>query len=106
MSAVLQTALRVDASATLYHLHDVGYAIALDRTAELLGERTRGRVRPSRVEARAIEIRNPPLFAVLGTFDIAVNGDAHSATLSAHLFDFGVCSLQLRIAGPRGVDWS
>ena len=52
----LRDELRVHGSATLYRLHDIGYAIALDHAADLLGGITRGRVRPSRLEARAIQI--------------------------------------------------
>ena len=98
--------VRVEGSATLFRLLDVGYAIALDRAAVLLGESTRGRVLPAGVDARAIEIRNPPLFATLGTFPITVCGAQHSASLSAHLFDFGVCSLRLNVPLPAGLSWS
>ena len=96
---------RVDGGATIYRQFDVGYAIALDRAAVLLGESTRGRVRPGRVEARAIQIRNPPLFAALGSFEVIVGATAYPATLGAHLFDFGVCSMQLRVAAPAGLSW-
>jgi hypothetical protein len=89
---------RVEGSATIYRLYDIGYAIDLDRAADTLGDRTRGRVRPGRVEARAIQIRNPPLFVSLGSFEIALGNETRQATLAARLFDFGVCSLQLRIA--------
>ena len=98
--------LHVEGSATVYRLYDVGYSIALDRTAQLLGDTTRGRVRPSRGEARAIEIRNPPLFVSLGPMDVVVGGATRPATLSANLFDFGVCSLQLRIAAPNAIAWT
>jgi hypothetical protein len=98
--------LHVDGSATVYRLYDVGYTIALDHASQILGEITRGRVRPARVEARAIQIRNPPLFAALGTPEVHVDGTARAATLSAHLFDFGVCSLQLRISAPLDPSWA
>lgn len=97
--------LRVDGSATHYRLYDIGYAIGLDRAAEVLGASTRGRVRPSRIEARAIEIRNPPLLATLGSADVTIVGELHRATLSAHLFDFGVCSLQARVQAPPLLGW-
>jgi len=97
--------VRVEGSATIYRLLDVGYAIALDRAAMLLGESTRGRALPGGVDARALEIRNPPLFVTLGTFPIAVRGTQHTAALSAHLFDFGVCSLRLRLQLPAGARW-
>jgi hypothetical protein len=98
--------VRVDGSATVYRLLDVGYAIALDRAAVLLGESTRGRVLPAGVDARAIEIRNPPLFVTLGAFPVVVRGTECTGALSAHLFDFGVCSLRLRVAAPPGSTWS
>ena len=69
----------------------------LDRAAELLGASTRGRILPSRLEARAIEIRNPPLLATLRTFDLVAAGAPRQATISAHLLRFrcllvtGVC---------------
>lgn len=97
--------LRVDGSATVYRLHDIGYAIALDQAADLLGPSTRGRVRPSRLEARAIQIRNPPLFVALGSFEVNIGGRACPAMLSAHLFDFGVCSMRLGVEAPPGLSW-
>src|SRR5262245_53092991 len=98
--------LRVDGSATMYRLFDVGYSIALEAAAGLLGDSTRGRVRPARGEARAIEIRSPPLFASLGHFRVTADGSVYDATLSAHLFEFGVCSIALRVAGPPRLTWS
>ncbi|HTE45576.1 MAG TPA: hypothetical protein VK636_10060 [Gemmatimonadaceae bacterium] len=98
--------LRVDGSVTFYRLHDVGYAIALDQAATLLGDRTTGRAVPGRTEARAIQIRNPPLVVSLGSHEITVNGATHRGLFSAHVFDFAVCSLQLRIAAPAGLTWS
>jgi hypothetical protein len=98
--------IHVDGSATVYRLYDVGYTIALDQAAKVLGEITRGRVRPARVEARAIQIRNPPLFAALGTPEVDVDGTRRTGMLSAHLFDFGVCSLQLRVSAPPNLSWT
>ena len=92
--------IRVDGSVSVYRLYDVGYAIALDAAEELLGAGTHGRVRPTRLEARAIEIRRPPLLTRLKSFDLAVAGDGCEATMSAHLFDFGVCSLHVRLPAP------
>lgn len=102
----LTDAVRVDGGVTIYRLYDIGYTIALDRAADLLGASTRGRVRPSRLEARAIEIRNPPLLVTLSTFDLRVAGSPRQATMSAHLFDFGVCSFQVSIVAPPGLPWS
>jgi hypothetical protein len=93
-------------SATYYRLFDVGYAIDLDRAARLLGGSTRGRTRPTRLEARAFEIRNPPLLATLDAFDLDVAGQHHRVNVSAHVFDFGVCSLHLGVDAPRNVEWS
>jgi hypothetical protein len=101
----LRDGTRVDGSATHYRLHDIGYAIDLDHAADLLGASTRGRVRPSRIEARAIEIRNPPLLATLTGADVTIAGECRRTTWSAHLFDFGVCSLQMRVPAPAGLRW-
>lgn len=96
----------VDGNVTVYRLYDIGYTISLDRAAELLGDSTRGRVLPLRLEARAIEIRNPPLLATLRTFDLASAGPPpRQATMSAHLFDFGVCSLQVSVPVPDSLAW-
>ena len=97
---------RVDGSFTLYRLFDVGYSIDLGRAAELLGSSTRGRARPVRLEARAIEIRNPPLVVALEDCDLVVGGATHRASLSAHVFDFGVCSMQLRVPTRQSWPWS
>jgi hypothetical protein len=102
----LSDEVRVDGSVTVYRLYDIGYTIALDHAAELLGASIRGRIRPSRLEARAIEVRNPPLLATLNTIDLAVAGSPRRATISAHLFDFGVCSLQVCIPAPVRLAWS
>ena len=91
--------------ATVYRLYDVGYAIALDHAAQLLGDHTRGRILPARTEARAIQIRNPPLFAALGEHAVSIQEQSRPAVLSAHLFDFGVCSLQLRCAAAGELSW-
>jgi hypothetical protein len=98
--------LRVDGNVTYNRLFDVGYSIDLDRAAAVLGDSTRGRVRPAREEARAIQIQNPPLLVALGTSDVMVDGAPRSAGVSAHLFDFGVCSIQMRIELPVGSRWS
>jgi hypothetical protein len=104
-SVSMPNVLSVDGSATVYRLYDVGYAIALEHAANLLSDTTLGRVRPGRVEARAIQIRNPPLSAALGSMDVPIGGASRPATLTAHLFDFGVCSLRLRITAPANLAW-
>ena len=69
--------VHVEGSATVYRLYDIGYAIDLERAANSLGEQHRRRVRPERLEARAFEIRNPPLLVSLGEFDFSGSGDEH-----------------------------
>ena len=101
----MSNVLHVDGSATVYRLYDVGYAITLEHAANLLSDTTLGRARPGRVEARAIQIRNPPLSAALGSMDVMIGGASRPATLTAHLFDFGVCSLRLRITAPANLSW-
>ena len=96
----LHEALRLNGSATVYRLYDVGYSISLEHAATLLSGTARGRAVPARLEARAIQVRNPPVVVSLGVFEVTVGGQPHSCTLSAHLFDFGVCSLQLEVAAP------
>jgi hypothetical protein len=98
--------LRVDGRVTVYRVHDIGYVIALDRAAELLGSAPTSRVRPARLEARAIEIRNPPISVPLRSFDLMLDRDICPATVSAHLFDFGVCSLQVQVQAPSGLTWA
>jgi len=98
--------LRVDGGATLYRQYDVGYTIALDHAAQLLGDTSRERLRPSRTEARAIQIRNPPVQGALGSRDVRIGDTTCPATLSANLFDFGLCSLQLRVQAPRNITWA
>jgi hypothetical protein len=98
--------LRVDGRVTVYRLHDIGYAIALDRAAELLGAGPTSRVRPERLEARAIEIRNPPISVPFRSLDLTLDRGVCPATVSAHLFDFGVCSLQVQVQAPSGLSWS
>lgn len=98
--------LLVDGSATAYRLYDVGYGIDLVHAAELAGADTRGRSRPARAEAQAFQIRNPPLNVVLGERDLILGGKTRRATLAAHLFDFGVCSLRVTVDAPRNASWA
>lgn len=97
--------LRFDGEVAIYRLHDAGYAISLEHAAELLGSARQRRTRPSRSEAREIQIRNPPLFVELDQDTIAIAGRARAAKLSAHLFDFGVCSLHIVVPGARDSTW-
>ena len=98
--------LVVDGNATAYRLVDVGYSIDLDAAARLLGGETRGRSTPKRAEARAFQIRNPPLSAALGERTFRVGDEECTAAVFAHLFDFGVCSLGLTLAPRQPSRWS
>jgi hypothetical protein len=100
------TDFAVDGSATVYRQYDVGYAIDLERVSEALGTSTRGRARPARLEAQALQIRNPPLVVELGERDVVVADQSYRASLSARVFDFGVCSLQLRVVAPPLLGWT
>lgn len=98
-------AAAIDGAAIIYRLYDIGYAISLEQAATLLGEQTRGRVVPLRIEARAIQIRNPPLVVVLGDHEVTDGSSRCSATLTARLFDFGVCSFQVGVRAPSAMSW-
>jgi len=97
---------RIDGSLSLYRQFDVGYAIDLDRATELLGSSTRGRARPVRFEARAIQIRNPPVVVALGDCALTIDEVERRGALAAHIFEFGVCSLQLEVDIPSAATWS
>lgn len=95
---------QIRGSATAYRLADLGYGIDLEHASRILGGDTRGRSRPRRLEAQTFEIRNPPLFVSLGERRLAVGPAGMSGVLSAHLYDFGVCSMRLTI-GAEHLDW-
>ena len=95
----------IEGNASAYRLADLGYSIDLDRASHLLAGETRGRSRPARLEAQTFQIRNPPLFVSLGERPLALGSLRTTAALSAHLYDFGVCSMRLTIEA-RGVDWA
>jgi hypothetical protein len=95
---------RIHGSATAYRLADLGYAIDLDRAGQILGSETRGRSRPARIEAQTFEIKNPPLFVSLGERPLPVGTAEITGHLTAHLYDFGVCSIRFTIAAPD-LDW-
>lgn len=94
----------VRGSATAYRVYDIGYGIELDRAGALVGEATRGRSRPARTEAQTFQIR-PPLSVSLGERVITIGGEAWAAVLSAHLYDFGVCSMRLTVPAARTDSW-
>jgi hypothetical protein len=87
----------VSAAAIAYRLYDIGYEIDLDRASALLAPDASTRERPARNEAQALQIVNPPLFVPLGVEILTIGGAEHRADVSARLFDFGACSLQLRV---------
>jgi hypothetical protein len=90
--------MRVSGSVAAYRLVDVGYVIDLKRAAEVLGPQTRGPARLYRGHAEGIEIRVPPLLVQLDARELTVSGRQHAVEVTAHLFDFGVCSLRLTAA--------
>src|SRR3712207_8727694 len=77
--------LRVRGAAVLYRLHDVGYEIHLDRALELLASSAPERARPSRAEAQAIQIQNPPVSVALGPERLIVGGPPLHAVGSARI---------------------
>jgi hypothetical protein len=95
----------VDGAAILYRLHDVAYTIDLDRAAQLLAPSAPARVRPKRAEAQALQIKNLPVNALLGTHELSVLNIACEAQISVRLFDFGVCSLRWEIHTPQRLSW-
>jgi hypothetical protein len=97
--------LRVDGIAIAYRLYDIGYAIDLDGASRLFAPDATERVRPARSEAQAMQIANPPLAVNLGEERLHIGGGEYAAAMSARVFDFGACSLQLRIAAPPGLPW-
>ena len=96
---------RVSGDAVLYRLADVGYEIHLEPAFELLASSGPERGRPTRGEARAIQIPNPPITVTLGEEQIVAGGRRLDGTLSARIFDFGVVSLRLRVPAPAHADW-
>ena len=95
----------IDASAIAYRLYDVGYEIDLDRASALFAPDGATRERPARNEAQALQIVNPPLFVALGSESLAIDGAELRAEVSARLYDFGTCSLQLRVDAPGDLSW-
>lgn len=75
-----------------YRLYDIAYTFDLDRVSRILN--TSHRVRPGRMEAAAIQIKNPPVDAQLALIEIPNLGQV---AFSVRVFDFGVCSLRAEI---------
>ncbi len=97
--------LIVNGSATVYRLHDVGYAIDLERATELLAAQAPVRVRPERGEAEAIQIQNPPVDVTLNSVAVQIDGAVHQVKMSARVFDFGVCSIRATVDVADGISW-
>jgi hypothetical protein len=95
----------LDGAAVVYRLFDIAYAIDLDRAASLLAPSGPARTRPARTEAQALQIANPPVSVALGQRELTVLGVPRAAQLSARLFDFGVCSIQLELSTPEHIGW-
>ena len=95
----------IDASAIAYRLYDIGYEIDLDKASALFAPDAATRERPARNEAQALQIVNPPLFVALGSEALTIEGTELRADVSARLYDFGTCSLQLRVDAPGDLSW-
>jgi hypothetical protein len=98
--------LAVDGAFTAYRLHDVGYALDLAHAARLLEAQSPARARPTRGEAKALVIAQPPLTVPLGPVPFPGEGLAATAELSACCFDFGVISLRFRFGLADGTRWA
>ena len=104
-SATRAPAPRVAGAVVTYRLYDVGYALDLEHAARLLEGQATGRARPTRGEAKALIIAQPPLTLALGP--VALPGDNRlAAEMSALCFDFGVVSLRLKVPLPEGTPWA
>jgi hypothetical protein len=101
-----QAELSVSGAAVMYRLFDVGYSITLSSVDTLLAPQAPARQRPERGEAQALQIANPPVTVALGDRALGVDGMQHHAQLSARIFEFGVCSLQLEVPCPAPLSWT
>jgi hypothetical protein len=97
--------LRVAGAVITYRLYDVGYALDLEHAARLLEGQATGRPRPTRGEAKALVIAQPPLTLALGPVPLPGGHTSPAAEISACCYDFGVISLRLRVELPDGVPW-
>jgi hypothetical protein len=91
------TAPCVGGAVVTYRLYDVGYALDLEHASRLLEGQATGRTRPTRGEAKALVIAQPPLTLALGPVTLPGGGTLPAAEMSAVCFDFGVVSLRLRV---------
>jgi hypothetical protein len=83
--------------ATAHRLYDVGYEIDLDRVAAIMDAATRPTLGARRNEATTFQIRTPPLLVSLGTRVVTIANISYTASLSARIFDFAVCSVRLSV---------
>ena len=104
-SLATATPTRVSGWVSVYRLHDIGNAIDLVAASAALQPVAPARARPARGEAQAIQIANPPLSVALGTQALVIGAGERQVTLSARVFDFGVCAVQARTAMPDGTSW-
>ena len=96
--AVRRTGQTIKGAAVIvYRLFDVGYEIRLEQVLELLAAEAPERAGPTRSEAQAIQIRNPPITIGLGAETVAIGDTRVPVEISARIFDFGVISLRARI---------
>jgi hypothetical protein len=98
-------ALRVAGAVITYRLYDVGYALDLERAARLVEGQATGRPRPTRGEAKALVIAQPPLTLALGPVTLPGGHAWPAAQMSACCYDFGVISLRLRVSLPDESSW-
>jgi hypothetical protein len=96
--------LHVTGAVVVYRLYDVGYELDLEHAARLVEGQATGRLRPTRGEAKALVIAQPPLTLALGTIARA-DGSGALGELSACCYDFGVISLRLRIPVREQATW-
>ena len=97
--------MRVTGAALVYRLYDIGYEISLDKALALLLPNSPDRARPSRGQAQALQINNPPISVALGTEWVEIGRRRVGAECTARIFDFGVVSLRLRIPSPEQIEW-
>jgi len=98
--------LRVAGAVISYRLYDVGYALDLEHAARLLEGQATGRPRPTRGEAKALVISQPPLTLALGPAALPGGQAWPGAQMSACCYDFGVISLRLRVGLPDHAAWT
>jgi hypothetical protein len=94
-----------DGTVIVYRLYDVAYAIDLEHAARLLAPAGPERPRPRRTEAQALQIKNPPVSALLATHALRIANYECTARVSVRVFDFGVCALQAELVAPAVLAW-